>query len=229
MLQTRKIKGGRKPYEWGIDSRAPGKGLRSVCLCRRRKEQEGASRREECSSQGSSQGREGKTYFSFVLDGEVVDRCKNIGEKWQGRFLRQKLEKIAKQLIRRWITRTRWWTSFSKNLISINKKDASEDGKQVKQRQIKFFSTPRGLKTTSGEAGDIELQDHHHRQGPDFGKKISRRPRKTAGRRRSRPAEVTDLIKKEIKNKRRRRSRTASTKAKTESEGEERRGGERRC
>ena len=62
-----------------------------------------------------------------------------------------------------------------------------------------FFSIPRGLKTVSGGDGDTELQDRHHRQGQDFGKKISRRPRKATRRRRSRPTEVTDLYKKRNK------------------------------
>ena len=119
--------------------------------------------------------REKRRAFNFVLDGEVVNRCKNIGKKWQGRVLRQKLEKRAKQLIQRRITRTRWWKSFSENLISIKKEEVSEDGQQtqVKQRQIKyFFPTPRGLKTASGGARDTELQDHYHRQGQDSGKNI---------------------------------------------------------
>ena len=52
-----------------------------------------------------------------------------------------------------------------------------------------FFSIPRGLKTASGEGGDTELQDHHHRQGQDFGKKYQggqrrRREEDGAGRRR---------------------------------------------
>ena len=34
-----------------------------------------------------------------------------------------------------------------------------------------FFSIPRGLKAVSGERRDTELQDHHHQQGQDFGKK----------------------------------------------------------
>ena len=59
------------------------------------------------------------------------------------------------------------------NLASSNKEDVSEDGRQVKRRQVKYlFSTPRGLKTTaSGGTGDTELQGRHHRQGQDFGKK----------------------------------------------------------
>ena len=63
-----------------------------------------------------------------------------------------------------------------------------------------FFSIPRGLKTASGEGGDTELQDHHHRQGQDFGKKYQlRRPKKATRRRWSRPTEVTDLDKKRNK------------------------------
>ena len=57
-----------------------------------------------------------------MLDGEVINRCKHIGKKWQRRVLRQKLEKKARELIRRWITRSRWWSSFSKNLISIQER-----------------------------------------------------------------------------------------------------------
>ena len=61
--------------------------------------------------------RERRRDFNFVLEGEVVNRCKNIGKKWQRRVLRQKLEERAKQLVRRWITRTRWQrNSFLKNL-----------------------------------------------------------------------------------------------------------------
>ena len=45
--------------------------------------------------------KERRRDYNFVLDGEVVNRCKNIGKKWQRRVLRQKLEKRAKQLIQR--------------------------------------------------------------------------------------------------------------------------------
>ena len=39
--------------------------------------------------------RERRRDFNFVLDGEVVNRYKNIGKKWQRRVLRQKLEKVG--------------------------------------------------------------------------------------------------------------------------------------
>ena len=42
--------------------------------------------------------RERRRDFNFVLDGEVVNRCKNIGKKWQRWVLHQKLEKRVKQL-----------------------------------------------------------------------------------------------------------------------------------
>ena len=66
--------------------------------------------------------RERNRDFKFMLDGEVVNRCKNIGKKkWQGRVLRQKFEKGARQLVRRWLTQTRWQrNSFLKNLIMQN-------------------------------------------------------------------------------------------------------------
>ena len=68
--------------------------------------------------------RERRGDFNFVLDGEVVNRCKNIGKKWQRRVLRQKLEKRAKQLVQRWLTRTRWHRNlFLKNLTNTNKED----------------------------------------------------------------------------------------------------------
>ena len=91
--------------------------------------------------------RERSRDFNFVLDGEAVNRCKNIGKGWQGRVLRQKLEKRPKQLIRRWLTQTRWHrNSFLKNLSSISKEDLVEDRQQgkKKRRQVKFYShTPR--------------------------------------------------------------------------------------
>ena len=37
--------------------------------------------------------RERNRDFDFMIDGEVVKRCKNIGKRWQRRVLRQKLEK----------------------------------------------------------------------------------------------------------------------------------------
>ena len=123
-------------------------------------------------------------------------------KKWQRRVLRQKLEKRAKQLIRRWLTQARWHrNSFLKNLISINKEDVFEDGQQGKQRWMDgkfFFHTPRF------EDGFRGGQRHRASRPPSptrsrFWQKISRRPRKATRRRRSRPTEVTDLYKKRNK------------------------------
>ena len=123
-------------------------------------------------------------------------------KKWQRRVLRQKLEKRAKQLIRRWLTQARWHrNSFLKNLISINKEDVFEDGQQGKKRQRQakfFFHTPRF------EDGFRGGQRHRASRPPSptrsrFWQKISRRPRKATRRRRSRPTEVTDLDKKRNK------------------------------
>jgi hypothetical protein len=145
--------------------------------------------------------------FNFILEGEVVNRCKNIGKKWQRRVLRQKLEKRAKHLVRRWLTWTRWnRNSFLKNLNSINKEDVFEDGQQGKQRQTWmdgkfFFHTPRF------EDGFRGGQRHRASRPPSptrsrFWQKISRRPRKATRRRRSRPTEVTDLDNKKRNKKR---------------------------
>ena len=141
---------------------------------------------------------------NFILEGEVVNRCKNIGKKWQRRVLRQKLEKRVKQLVRRWLTRMRWHrNSFLKNLISINKEDVFEDGQQGKKRQRQakfFFHTPRF------EDGFRGGRRHRASRPPSptrtrFRQKISRRPKKATRRRRSRPTEVTDLDKKRNKKR----------------------------
>ena len=112
MLQTRKLKRCKEPCEWGTDSRALRRRHRSFFFMLPKKGTRGgieAGKMQLTRVKSRERGRD----FNFVLDGEVINRYKIIGKKWQGRVLRQKLEKGAKQVIRRWITCQ--WTRWQRN------------------------------------------------------------------------------------------------------------------
>ena len=70
ILPTRKVKSGRKPCEWDTDSRAPRRRHRKFFYAaEERNKRWHRLRRGECNTQGSSQLKERRRDFNFVLDG----------------------------------------------------------------------------------------------------------------------------------------------------------------